>query len=237
MKTFFASIALLMSACSSHPLDPGAGDQAGSGTKTLLVNGSADAEPNTPNTSETTQFTTHFDVEVSLNNTAVTTGTVTVRSHTGTTDLTFDPNGGQFGRWSGSIANYDEVYAFDVTSGSDKVTGVYVDGPDIHTFMAPTAGATIDSTMPTNVTWRRDAHADQTTFRVGDGGAGITIDDTGTYSMTAGSMKTDGTQARPNTLRLTRTNNVTPAGAVAGSQLSVSVAQELDVVAAPCPGC
>jgi hypothetical protein len=237
MKTRFASLAISLAACSSNPLDPGAGDQAGGGTKTLLVNGSAIAEPNTPNASSDTQFTTHFDIGISLNNVAVTTGTVTVRSHTGTTDLTYQPNVGQLGRWTGSVANYDQVYAFDVQAGTDRVTGVYVDGPDIHMFLAPTAGATIDSTMPTAITWHRLAKADVATFRVGDGIDGVTIDDSGTYSMAPGSMKTDGTQARPNTFRLTRTNNVTPAGAVAGSQLSVSVSQELDVVAAPCPGC
>lgn len=238
MKTMFASLALVAAACSSNPLDPGAGDQTGGGTSTLLVTGRASAEPNTPNTREDTQFTTNFEIEVSLNNVPVTTGTVTVKSRTGLATLTFNPNGGQFGRWEGSIANYDEVYDFNVESGSDSVTGVYVDGPDIHVFTSPMAGASLDATMPQKILWARGAKADSARFSAGDGGNGITIDDSGTYSMAPGTMNTDQTQARPNTLRLTRTNNVTPKGGVAGSMLSVSVAQELDVVALPCAtGC
>ena len=49
--------------------------------------------------------------------------------------------------------------------------------------------------------------------------------------------KADKGQARPNTLRLSRTNHVAPAGAIAGSTLTVGVRQELDVVALPCAGC
>jgi len=238
MKTMFASLTLVAAACSSNPLDPGAGDQQGGGTNTLLVHGSATAEPNTPNTREDTQFTTNFEIEVALNNVPVTTGTVTVKSRTGLATLTYNPNGGQFGRWEGSIANYDEVYDFNVVNGSDAVTGVYVDGPDIHLFTSPAAGASLDATMPNTILWARAAKADEARFRAGDGGDGIVIDDTGTYSMPAGTMNTDQTQARPNTLRLTRTNNVTPKGGVAGSSFSVSVSQELDVIAMPCPtGC
>jgi hypothetical protein len=240
MKTIFASLALTIAACSSNPLAPGAGDQTGGGSTTLLVTGNASAEPNTPNTKEDTQFTTRFEIDVSLNGIEVTTGTVTVKSATGTATLVFNPNGGQAGRWEGSIANYDEVYRFDIVDGTDKVTGVYVDGPDIQLFTSPMAGASLDSTMPNTIKWSRAAAANETRFSVGDGGArnGITIDDSGTYTMAPGSMNTDTTQARPNTLWLTRTNNVTPKGGVAGSQLSVSVSQELDVVALPCAtGC
>lgn len=239
MKTIFASLTIALAACSSNPLAPGAGNQTGGGTGTLLVHGNASAEPNTPNTKEDTQFTTHFELDVSLNNAPVTTGTVTVTCTTGKAALTFNPNNGQFGRWEGSIANYDEVYAFDVVSGTDKVTGVYVDGPDIHLFTSPAAGASLDSTMPNTIKWSRAAAADEARFNVGDGGKdGIVIDDSGTYSMPPGSMNTDSTQSRPNTLWLTRTNNVTPKGGAAGSLFSVSVSQELDVVALPCPtGC
>src|SRR2546421_4386115 len=108
MKTIFALFVLASAACSSNPLDPGAGNQVGGGTGTLLVKGAAIAEPTTPNTNVDTQFTTRFDIEVSLAGAPVTTGTMTVKSRTGTATLTFDPNGGQFGTWGGTIANYDE---------------------------------------------------------------------------------------------------------------------------------
>lgn len=235
MKLLFAL--LVTTACSSNPLDPGAGSQPGTGTGTLQIQGAATAEPTVPNTSDDTKFTTHLELEISLANQPVTTGQVTVKSRTGTATLTYDANGGPFGRWTGDLANYDEVYEFDVVSGADKVQAVYVDGPDIQVFTSPAAGASLDATMPNPVAWRRASRAAEARFSVGDQD-GVTIDDTGSWSIPPLMLHTDSSASRPNTLRLTRTSSVTPKGAVAGSQLSVSVSQELDVIALPCTtGC
>ena len=242
MKPIFASLVLL-AACGTHsPLDPGAGDNPGTGTGTLLVTGSATAQGRITNATQPGDFTTGFSVHVQLAMAPVTTGTVTITSlHTMLT-LTFNPNGGgNGGRWEGSANGYDEVYQLDVVSGADKVEAVRVDGPDIHSFTAPIAGASLDSTMPVTVTWARIQTADEARFQSDNGGGGggnaITIPDTGTYSMAPGSMRTDKTAARTNTLQLTRTNRLTPTGAAVGSELAVSVVNDIDVVALPCPGC
>ena len=70
MKTIFASI-LLLGACSSDPLDPGAGSDPGGGTNTLLVDGHATAEPRFANAKLETDFDTEFSVRVTLNNNEV----------------------------------------------------------------------------------------------------------------------------------------------------------------------
>jgi hypothetical protein len=232
MKMILASLAVL-TACSSSPLDPGAGNSLGTGTSTLAVDGNARATANIANAKNASDFTTDFSVQVTLNNAPVTTGTVTIRSSKLTVPLTFhaDINGGT---WQGTGAGYDEAYQLDVVSGTDNVEGVIVDGPDIHDFTAPLAGATLDSTMPNMMTWDRIAAADVATLRVGDLDR-ITIDDTGTFSIPAGSLKAEKDQARPNTLELVRTNHVAPKGAVAGSDFSVAVENDLDVIAAPNP--
>ncbi len=153
--------------------------------------------------------------------------------------LTWQDNGNNGGHWEGTAAGYDEVYQLDVTSGADKVTGVIVDGPDIQVITAPTAGASLDSTMPITTTWDRINPADEARVAAtGDGGGdGIVVPDTGSYAIAPGTLHADKAQARTNTLRITRTNRVTPAFAVAGSLVSVSVANEVDVVALPCPSC
>lgn len=230
MKMFFASI-LFLTACSSDPLDPGAGDNLGNGTKTLLVEGHANAEPQVANAKAETDFNTEFSVRVSLNGVDVTTGTVTISSRFATTPLTWR-DGEQ--RWQGTAANYDEVYELDVESGADKVTGVVVDGPDIHAFTAPMAGATLDSTIENPVKWDRDEHADITTFDAEEIDR-LTIDDTGTYMMGIGMLKAEKDQVRENRLEIRRTNHVVPAGAVAGSDFAVSVTNRIDVLAAPNP--
>lgn len=229
MRQIFASFALLFAACGGSPLDPGAGNDPGTGTNTLLVTGRASAEPKTPNAIHDTDFTTDISVRVSLNNVPVTMGTVSVKSRTGTAMLTFT-NDGQGGHWDGSLANYDEVYELSVVSGADKVEGVYVDGPDIHVFTKPTAGASIDSTMMTPLAWDRAITAQTATLRVTDGGDGLTISDSGSYMIPPATFKAEKDQSKPATIRLTRSNSVTPRGAVGGSTFSVSIANELDVV-------
>jgi len=234
MKIRFASLALVLAACGGSPLDPGAGNDPGTGTNTLLVDGNITAHATLTNAVSSNDFRTEFSVRVSLNGTPVTTGTVTIKSQLVDVPLTWNGNAGQTGQWEGSAAGYDEVYQLDVVSGSDKVSGVIVDGPDIHVFTAPTAGASLDSTLVNTMTWDRADKADIATFRVGDLDR-ITIADTGTYDIPPGSLKAEKDQSRPNQLELTRTNHVAPAGAVAGSDVSVSVQNELDVVALPNP--
>lgn len=229
MKLIFASI-LFVAACGSDPLDPGAGDSAGAGTNTLYVEGHASAEPRFANASHETDFDTDFSVRVMLNNAPVTTGTVTLQSRYGMTPLTYRDNG----RWEGRAANYDEVYQMDVISGADKVTGVIVDGPDLHVFTKPMAGATLDSTIMNPLEWDRGETADICTFD-SDGVDRINISDTGNYMMGVGLLKADKDQARPDTLVISRTNTLTPAGAVSGSTFAVTVRNEIDVVVAPNP--
>ena len=228
MHKIFASF-LLLAACSSDPLEPGAGDSAGTGTNTLSVEGQASAEPRFPNASAATDFDTDFSVRIELNGNLVSSGTVTIKSRFEEVTLTWqDP------RWEGTMAGYDEVYRLDIISGADKVTDVIVDGPDIHSFSKPTAGATLDSTMPNLVAWDREDHADITSFEADQIGR-ITIEDTGTFTMGAGSMQADRDQARENTLEIRRTNHVIPAGAAGGSDFAVTVMNEIDVLAAPNP--
>jgi len=242
MKPIFASLLLLglgLAACGGSPLDPGAGSQTGGGTNTLLVNGTASATPRITNALAATDFNTEFNVRVSLNNVPVTTGTVTMKSTFVSVVLTWQDNGNNTGHWQGTAAGYDQAYQLDVTSGADSVTGVIVDGPDIHAITAPTAGASLDSTMPITTTWNRANAADEARVAAtGDGGGdGIVVPDTGSYAIAPGTLHADKAQSRTNTLRITRTNRVTPAFAVTGSLVSVSVANEVDVVALPCPSC
>jgi hypothetical protein len=237
MKHSLASLIFLV-ACGgmSGPLDPGAGDSQGTGTKTLLVTGSATASPRVASAQVASDFDTAFSVRIELAGAVVTTGTVTVTSSTAATPLAFTTTGNDTGHWIGNASGYDEVYQLDVTSGTDNVTGVVVDGPDIQTITAPTAGATIDSTQPFVATWDRAAAADVATVQAGDGGP-ITIVDSGTYSIAPGTLAADKDKARADTFRLSRSNHVSPSGAVVGSEVEVGVQEEVDVVAAACPGC
>ena len=232
MRNYFIASLLVTAACSSSPLDPGAGNSAGTGTSTLLVTGNADAHAQIADAKQASDFTTDVTVHVSLNGQPVTTGTVTINSRTMKQPLPLVIDGNQ--EWQGTLAGYDEVYELSVVAGTDKVQGVIVDGPDIHLFTAPQAGASLDSTVANMMTWERAIVADHASLRIGDLDR-LAIDDTGTFSIPAGSLKAEKDQARPNTLELTRTNQVVPKGAIAGSMFSVSIENDLDVVALPNP--
>jgi hypothetical protein len=220
-------------ACGGSDLDPGAGNDPGEGTSTLLVNGNITAQPRLANARERGEFETEISVRVSLNQLPVATGTVEVTSASGTIPLTFDPSI-DGGRWEGTAAGYDEVYILDVRSGGDFVEGVRVDGPDIHVFTAPTAGLTVDSTQPLRVTWESDQRADSASIDTEELER-ISIDDTGDYMLAGGALKAEQDKARENTIELTRTNRVTPAGAVGGSELSVRIENRIGVVTQPNP--
>jgi hypothetical protein len=233
MKSFIACSLFVVACTSNHPLDPGAGSDPGGGTETLLVSGDAHATPRSANATSEADFDTDFSVQISLAGATVSTGTVTITSSSGSVPLAFQTD--QAGSsWRGTAAGYDEVYQLDVTSGPDTVTGVRVDGPDIHAFTAPLPGANIDTTMPLTLTWDRVSEAHTATLRTdgGDGGPGsIVIPDSGTYAMAANFLRADTQGVRTDQLRLIRENEVAPAGAAAGSLVSVSIENDVEVVA------
>jgi hypothetical protein len=235
MKTNVIWISLLVGGCGggSSPLDPGAGSDPGGGTSTLLVDGTASAEPRLDNADVSTDFDTTFSVRVTLNGQAVTEGAVTISSASTAVDLIFDPvNEG--GRWRGTAAGYDEVYALDVASGDDSIEGVRVDGPDIHTFVTPAMGATVDSTQPLEVDWTR-IDAAETASIDADKIDTLAITDSGAFSLPAHALKSDRDRPRENVLRVTRVNRIEPAGAVAGSQWRVTIRNQIQVLAAADP--
>ena len=233
MKRCFVLLVSIVGAgaCGGSDLDPGAGNDPGGGTSTLLVNGNITAQPRLVNARAPGDFETELNVRVSLNQLPVTTGAVTVTSASGSFPLTFNA---VETRWEGAAAGYDEVYVLDVRSGEDLVEGVRVDGPDIHVFITPSPGATADSTLPLAVIWDRDERADSASIDVGELDK-IAIDDSGDYTLAGGALKAERDQARENTIRISRTNRVTPAGAVGGSDFSVRIENRIQVVAQPNP--
>ena len=220
---------LFVVACGGSPLDPGSGNDPGTGTKTLVVTGGASATPQVPLAKTAADFSTDFEIQIELNNTPVQTGTVTITTSAGKVPLAFatDRNA-----WRGTDAGYEEVYQLDVDTGTDNVHGVRIDGPDIHTITSPTAAASVDSTMAINLAWARDNAADTAALDAHDliDNGGLTMNDSGSFTIPPLTLKADKSQSRQGTLRVTRTNRVAPAGAATGSLVTVSIENSVDVV-------
>ncbi len=227
-------ISLLVGACGGSDTDPGAGNDPGGGTQTLVLSGTATAEARVANARVTGDFDTQFSIDLSLGGVAVTTGTVTITTGSGAIPLAFTTNGGNQGRWRGMEAGYEEVYILDVVSGPDTIEGVRVDGPDIHTFSDPVAGATVDSTLPLDVIWARSDEANSASIET-DELDPLSIPDSGSHSLPSNTLRTEQGQTRQNTIRVTRTNRVSPGGAAGGSEWAVTIRNEIQVLAAAVP--
>jgi hypothetical protein len=220
-----------IAACGGSNLDPGAGNDPGTGTRTLAIDGSVHASPrgDLTNARTNTQFDTDVSVHVTLNGQTMQTGTVTITSSTGQFPLAF----GGDNRWRASMPTYDEVYILDIESGPDNVSGLRIDGPDIHVFTAPDPGTIIDPAVPLPIRWDREDEADSAELRAGDLQE-LSIPDSGSYDLPAGTIMADH-EVRQHTIRITRSNSVVPAGTVAGSEWRVTITNELDVVTAAVP--
>ncbi len=233
MKTSLAFVMIVLGACGGTDLDPGSGDDPGTGTSTLAVEATVSADARVENARTAGDFDTEFSVRIQKAGIDVTTGTVTMTSSSGTIDLVFDTTE-QRNRWRGNAAGYDEVYVLDVESGEDNLLGVRVDGPDVHYFTSPAPGAMVDSTVALPVTWSRDDQADSASIRAQETDD-IAMPDAGSYMLPVGSLKAKKEETEQNDLRIRRTNRITPAGAAGGSVMTIVVDNHMTVVAAPNP--
>jgi len=226
---FAWSLVLGFTACSGSDLDPGSGDDPGSGTETLQVNGSVRAEPRLSNARTAGEFDIEISVDIQLNGQDVTTGSVTITSSSGPIVLAYDGSG----RWRGGGVGYDEVYVLDVDSGNDSVHDVRVDGPSIHTFDQPAAGAAVDASMPLMLKWSSKG-ADSASVDA-ENLDRVSIEDSGSYMLAANALRSEKDKPHENQITIARTNRIAPAGATAGSELAVSVENDLTVIAMPNP--
>jgi hypothetical protein len=223
------SISFLVAACGGNSLDPGAGNDPGTGTRTLLVDADVQASPRQTNPATADGFETHVEVRLEKNGIAITTGTVTVSSNGGDIALVFQSSEN---RWWGVQTGYHEVYELNVRSGDDAVEAVRLDGPSLHHFTAPAAGATVDATVPLAVRWDRDEAADTAMFDTEEMDD-IAVADTGAFEVPVGGLRSNEGETEQERLRLDRHSRIAPAGAVAGSELRVEVRNEIDVLVAP----
>jgi hypothetical protein len=226
---------LIAAACGGNdpldPFDPGSGDTQGTGSSTLLVQGSAEAYPRFANAQTSDDFDTHIEVRVSKAGVDIVTGEVAVTSSTGTTALTYDANDG---RWRGSKSGYEEVYQIDITSGTDFLQGAKVDGPDLHFFTAPLAGATVDSTMPLVITWDCEDHAESAVISSRETDW-ISITDSWTYTLPANTLRNKPDAVEDEEITLRRESTISPGGTSGGSEWQVRIENQIDLLVAPAP--
>jgi hypothetical protein len=226
-------VVLFLVACSHGALEPGAGNDPGVRTGSLIAGGNVIARPLHANVREPTELTSTFQVVVTDGTGIVRTGSVTVTSATGTFPLAFfQPPDSAIGYWTGTAPSYDEVYALDVVVDAGMLRGVRVDGPDIHVFTEPEEGAVVDATMPLTLAWERDEEAEMAMMQI-DSTIRLNLPDAGDYSISPELLAIANENGlTQHTLRIGRSNRVMLA---TGTVWSATVVNEIDVVKATPP--
>jgi hypothetical protein len=224
-RLWLLGVAMFAPACSDS-VDVGSGDDAGSGTRTLHVEGEVSGSSNG------TSFSTSFTVNISKSGVPVTDAKVTITSRTGHyvlgSDIRFP------GKWSHIADGYEQIYVLDVESGADTIRDVRVDGPRPVVFTSPADDSTIDPASPLEVRWEPEA-AELTSLLINPQAASfMKIEDSGSFTIPANTLAPNA--AGSHGVGLIRTNTVTPAGAVEGSSMLVSTNAFLHVCDRPSTG-
>jgi hypothetical protein len=209
---FLAALAATALACgggsaTSH-------NNAGSGTSTLLVTATIEAEMNngTPMTNFSVTLRDGLNARVSG-------ATVTIANSglpNGSVSLVEIPTA--TGRYVNAIAQFPGGdFQLSVTRGTDNVQGVVVGGLGMHTINAPARNAVVPANQPLAVSWTTPSTAKQATISTNDFN-GISTADSGSYTITAANNPPNSSQQ----LFVARFNEVDIAGGLAGSRLRVT---------------
>lgn len=224
MRASFIFLCVPVVACGSELPD---GSSAGDGNSVLEVSGDVEATNQIPNATSANDFNTSFEVRVQRNGIDVADAVVNILTDAGAVELRLNNDG----EYVGAQPGYTEVYRLDIDAGPDFVHGVRVDGPDIHSFITPTLGATVDGNADLLIEWSRDETAEIVTIEAREMDE-LSISDTGSFTAPLDALEWDG-ESFDERIRLERANRVSPIGAAGDSSFVVSVRNEIEFLAVP----
>jgi len=126
-----------------------------------------------------------------------------------------------------SIVGYDRVYTINIQRGDDYIDGVTITGPEIHTIKIGNPGntpTTVKASGVVTVLWTPygyaiDAEIETKNFNK-------VVSDSGSYDIPEGNFE----PGVEDFIRITREKYLNPAGAIAGSIVTVKIRNALDPV-------
>ncbi len=214
--------ALLLASCGKDSTGPAADrNSPGTGSGTLLVKADVDAS-DVPG-----GFITDFVVEVrdALNN-PVSGAAVTISNSTlGVVTLLEAGNAGDYEATRNSFPSGDFELSVVAANGTDRVEGVVLGGPGVHTITAPLANSTVLSSEALTITWTAPSQAVSAEVETLDFGPAL-VPDNGTYVVSIADNVANGAQR----IRVFRYNEVAIAGGLIGSRMQVEVRQTVEPV-------
>ncbi|TXD36246.1 hypothetical protein FRC96_10360 [Lujinxingia vulgaris] len=201
----------------------------GSGTGTLSVQIHVEADSRRDNAADAEGFETDFEVKVFRSGQPVRDATVTVSAFEGPEWTLRHDDDGEYER---EVRGYHRAYRVDVVAGDDKVEGVYLAGPAVHTFTAPTPGASVPGDQPVTVSWQAEGSADESWLE-GEAFEKVRVDDTTTYTVRPEQLEREWDEVEENEFELTRINRMPINGAASGSEMIIRVKNEVEVRVEP----
>ena len=211
--------ALLLAGCGDSTGPAADRNSGGEGSSTLLIKADVDASDVAGG------FVTDFLVEVrdALDN-PVSGAVVTITNSTlGVVTLLEDPGTGDYEATRNSFPAGDFELSVVAVNGTDRVEGVVVGGPGVHTITAPLQNTTVLSSEALTITWTVPSQAVSAEVETLDWGPAL-VPDVGSYVIPISSNMANPSQR----IRIWRYNEVAIAGGLIGSRMQVEVRQTLE---------
>ena len=214
--------ALLLASCGDSTGPAADRNSGGTGSATLLVNADVDAV-DVPG-----GLITDFFVEVrdALDN-PVSLASVTITNSTlGVVTLLEDPgNPGDYQATRNSFPGGDFELSVVAVNGTDRVEGVVLGGPGVHSITAPLQNATVSSLEALTISWTVPSQAVSAEVETNDFGPAL-VPDVGVYVVPIVDNVANDSQR----IRVYRYNEVNVAGGLFGSRMRVEVRQTLEPI-------
>ena len=212
--------ALLLASCGDDSTGPAADrNSGGTGSSTLLVKADVDAN-DVPG-----GFVTEFVVEVrdALDD-PVTGATVTItNSVLGVVTLPYSVDDDDYRAMRNSFPGGDFELSVVAVNGTDRVEGVVLGSPGVHTITTPLQNATLSSLEALTINWTVPSQAVSAEVETLDWGPAL-VPDAGVYVVPTADNWANGSQR----IRVWRYNEVAIAGGLFGSRMRVEVRQTLE---------
>ena len=211
--------ALLLASCGDSTGPAADRNNGGNGSSTLLIKADVDASDVAGG------FVTDFLVEVrdALDN-PVSGAAVTITNSTlGVVMLLEDPGTGDYEATRNSFPAGDFELSVVAANGTDRVEGVVLGGPGVHSITAPLQNATVSSLEALTITWTVPSQAVSAEVETRDWGPAL-VPDAGVYVIPITSNMANPSQR----IRIWRYNEVAIAGGLIGSRMRVEVRQTLE---------
>ncbi|RAL23978.1 hypothetical protein DL240_07460 [Lujinxingia litoralis] len=200
----------------------------GSGTGELSVQVKIEAEAERPGATAQ-DFETEVEVRVLRAGVPVRDAVVTLSAYEGP-EWTLERD--DDGEYEGEVRGYHRAYRVDVVAGGDRVEGVYLAGPALHQITSPQPGLRVGGEQAVELTWQAEGDADET-WVDGEAFDDVQVSGAMRYVVEPAQLERELHEVEDNEFEVVRLNRMAIEGGAPGSEITIAVKQEVEVLVEP----